>query len=206
MYNKNATSSTEREKNQSAFPFEFLKEKTNSLWEDSKYVLRAKSIEIGVGAALAGILAFAYQRQREAHRANFIPLAFSEIEQIEKNIEKQGHSIGPVNVYSLKVNDLCMKVFESYNQAHGYGNFTNKVDVFGRELHDAMTLKNIYKYNLDDLLLQVPKHIPEVKQTFAAYKDVQKSIENTIPSLEDARDDRHTDNYHTEVRTRTVSD
>jgi len=148
-----------------------------------------------------------YQWKVESKRAEFIPLAFSEIEQVERNIKNSNDTIGAINIYSLKVNDLCMKIFEAYNESHWYTPYTeDKADKFWARLYECITLKHIYKYNLKDLLEQVPDHIVWVNNTLETYKKVDNKLHPIISDLDETWDDSHHDNYHTEWRSRTVTD
>jgi hypothetical protein len=172
-----------------------------------KSSLETTPMEIAAGAIFWLFVWGVYQWKVESKRAEFIPLAFSEIEQVEKNIKDRWDTIWAINIYSLKVNDLCMKIFEAYNESHWYTPYTeDKSDVFGARLYECVTLKHIYKYNLDDLLEQVPEHIKWVNKTIKTYKDVDHELDPIINNLNATWDDYHHDNYHTEMRSRTVTD
>lgn len=173
---------------------------------DIKECLERTPMEIAAGAMLWLFVWWIYQWGVERKRAEFIPLAFSEIEQVEENLKKDNDTIGALTIYSLKVNDLCMKIFEAYNESHWYSPFSDdRADKFWTFLYENETLK-IYKYNIKDLLEQVPGHIVWVNKTFTTYKEIDQKLKPIISDLRNTWNDSHHDNYHTEIRTRTVTD
>ncbi len=79
--------------------------------EATLYALRTSPVEVAIGAVLGCALASGISYRNEKQRTHCIPLAFSEITQIEKDAQEQGVSPGPFNIYLPKVNDSAMKIF-----------------------------------------------------------------------------------------------
>ncbi len=135
-----------------------------------------------------------------------IPLGFSEIENVEREAERKGESLWPINIHQMKTNDLCMKVFEAYNESLEHWVFSNQSEIFASRLYDAIDYRNIYKYNLKDLLNQVPSYHPAILKELDPYLKSLPKVKLANEAFDEAWDERHHDNYHTEVRTRIVSD
>ena len=106
----------------------------------------------------------------------------------------------------MKTNDLCMKIFEAYNQSLEAETFENASELFAEKLYDAIDYRNIYKYNLKDLLNQVPSYHPAILKELQPYLISRRNITTSNTLFEKTWDEKHIDNYHTELRTRTISE
>lgn len=104
------------------------------------------------------------------------------------------------------LNDLCMKIFEAYDDAQRPFIPGKDTEIYARNIYNAYDLQHIYEYNLKDLLTTVPNYIPATKSTLAPYSRASKQLSGANAAMRKSWKDSHTDNYHTETRTRTVSD
>lgn len=176
-----------------------LKQKISDGWETAKYTLQNTAIEIALLAILGTVIGTYNQVRSELRRSEKIPLAFSEIGAIERAALRDNTEVGPVTLYELKVNDMCMKIFEAYNEAQ-YPFIPGKnYEIFAWNIYNCMDLKNIYRYNLNDLLTQVPKYIPEINKKLETYKLISNNLNIANFNMDKAWEDSHYDNYHTEV-------
>lgn len=169
-----------------------------------KDVLKNTAAEIYICAGLCGLIGGGIGLNYTLKNSRYIPLAFSEIGQIERNAEKEGIKVGPVTAYELRVNDLCMKIFEAENDANEFSFSTNQR--FYSNIYDALTLRNIYKYNLKNLLDSTPSYIPKVREKLNNYYVVGKDLTSVNKNMDAAWDEDHDDVYRPEVRTRTYTD
>ncbi|MBM3233007.1 hypothetical protein FJZ18_02470 [Candidatus Pacearchaeota archaeon] len=88
-------------------------------WETIKEFVSTTSAKITFGAILVGAITTLVSYKYETQRSSSIPLAFSEVTQIEKDAASVGTHLENINRYLPKVNDCAMKIFESWNLAHG---------------------------------------------------------------------------------------
>ncbi len=198
-YNKNYTNENEFSKESK------IKEKIIKGGQNLKYLLKTTAIEAAIlGVLWAGIWTYNWTKS-ESKRAEKIPLAFSEIEAVERQAARDNIKVGEISEYEMKINDMCMKIFEAYNQAQG--NLPAKEnELFATNIYNAMELKNIYKYNLKDLVTQVPDYIPQISNTLDKYKIIGNSLDVINDNMDKSWDDSHTDNYHTELQLKTTID
>jgi len=170
-----------------------------------KDILKNTAIEVALLATLGIVVGAYHQTWVESKRAK-IPLAFSELGAVERNAKKNNIEVWPITEYELKVNDMCMKIFEAYNEAQNP--FMSKTDYeeFASNIYNIMEQRNIYRYNLKDLLEQVPTYIPQMNKKLEKYRTISEGLDVANSNLANAWDESHTDNYHTEIRTRTVTD
>ncbi len=181
-----------------------LKQRIISGWKDVKDILKTTSVEVALFAVLGIGVGIYHQTGEELKRSQKIPLAFSEIWEIERTAKKNNIELGAINTYEIKVNDMCMKIFEAYNDAQWL--FLPSTEKFASNIYDGMNYNHIYKYNLKDLLAQVPSYVPQINKKLEKYTIINKSLNISNDNMSKAWDDTHTDNYHTEIRTRTVTD
>ncbi|MDR2540767.1 MAG: hypothetical protein LBD11_03085 [Candidatus Peribacteria bacterium] len=106
----------------------------------------------------------------------------------------------------MMLNDLCMKIFEAYNDAQRPFIPGKDTEIYARNIYDAYDLRYIYEYNLQDLLIKVPSYIPSTKAVLLPYYKTSNQLSGANTSMGKSWEDHHIDNYHTEVRTRTVTD
>ncbi|MCA9478602.1 MAG: hypothetical protein KC535_05635 [Nanoarchaeota archaeon] len=166
--------------------------------------LRTSAIEVAIFASLGVSSALMMAHQHENERKKTIPLAFSEIGQLIRDTQKKEDTLSLVNEYLPKTNDLCMKIFEAYDESNSLGGLSHTR--FANELDHHMNLNNIYRYNLRDLIKEVPVlsgKILEEKKQFVVARDFSKVLEGVSSGI---WSEYHHDNYHTETTTYTDSD
>jgi len=171
-----------------------------------KDILKNTAMEVALLATLGIVVGAYHQTGVESKRSKNIPLAFSEIGDVERNAKKNNIEVGPITEYEMKVNDMCMKIFEAYNEAHGQFISGTNYEEFASNIYNNMEQRHIYKYNLQDLLTQVPSYIPQINKKLEKYKIISENLDVANSNMDKAWNDSHTDNYHTEIRTRTVTD
>ncbi|MDO8516720.1 MAG: hypothetical protein Q7S33_01215 [Nanoarchaeota archaeon] len=177
------------------------------LYNSGKRILRDTSIEIflagAIGLFAGGILMYGKEKAREAS----IPLGFSEISQIERDAKRYGQTVTGMNEYLPKVNDLTMKVFESWNLSNERIILGKNTQAFAKELDMNMdkSLK-VHHYNLGMLLNDAPRLSKNALTSWKDFIDVSLKMNKVNNEFNESWDDIHTDNYHTEVYTETVSD
>lgn len=184
----------------------FLKEKLQEKTKEFKYLLEKTSIEIALFAVLWAGIAWYNQYNNESRRADKIPLAFSEIGQIERDAAREWRKIWPIAAYSMRLNDMCMKIFEAYNHSRYTFVPSYETKKFSSELYDARDFRHIYKYNLHDLVDTLPSYIPQVQQHLSTYKTALTQLTPANHNMEKSRDEDHDDQYRTETKTRTTYD
>lgn len=170
---------------------------------------------IGLSAGVAGGMnGCAHERAREAR----IPLGFSEISQIEKDVIRENRIIGEGGekdsqigmartIYLAGVNDLTMKVFECWNEANEEGGDVSKnfaINLAGR--FDPKQKR--YRYELEDLFEITQDSIRPVKEQLFNFIRIKNSLPGAITNLESAWTEDHDDQYHTEfyLETETYTD
>jgi len=166
---------------------------------------------LGITVSLGmGYKSYEYERLRESK----IPLAFSEIHQIEQDAINQGRVVGegteqthlieyepqgmPRTYYLAGLNDLTMKIFECSNTAHSQeGNFYKQ---FAQELKLRFDSENKkHHYELVDLFEIVPQSAQKVNTQIAHFIEIEKALPGIIQSFDSAWTEKHNDNYHTEI-------
>ncbi len=182
-----------------------IKKWLTNFWESTKDWLKRSTWEALIFCliwlGMGGVSSHYHEKSREK-----FPLWFSEIWAVERKADKDWIVLWPINVYQMKTNDLCMKIFEAYNEGLESEWFTDKSEIFAARLYDAFTYRNIYKYNLKDLLDQVPTYYPAIIKELDVYLQTLPKIQKANTMFDKSWDERHYDNYHTEVRTRMVTD
>jgi len=106
----------------------------------------------------------------------------------------------------MALNDMCMKIFEAYNDAQRPFIPGKNTELFASNIYNARDLRNIYRYNLQDLIDTIPSYIPTVNTKLAKYKDAAIRLSQANKSMRDSRDEDHNDQYRTEIKTRTTYD
>jgi hypothetical protein len=86
-----------------------------------KRLLFETPIEVMIGVLLVGAISGPLIYRNRAARAGEIPIAFSEVEQIQKDFNRAGKPVPPLTEFYAVNNDVPMKVFESNNIALAMG-------------------------------------------------------------------------------------
>ena len=184
-----------------------IKEQYNLTKKYVKDILRLTPAEIIIGAALGVTLTAGLSWKHEADRGKTIPLAFSEITQIEKDAVAGNERVGPVTEYLGKVNDTTMKIFECWNKANARVGSGTLEEKFAQELANKLSKStDNYHYSLRDLLEQIPEKASSTLNELKPFMEVMQRMNVVNSELERAWDDRHRDEYHTEVYWTTETD
>jgi len=181
-----------------------IKEKLYDFKVGTLKALKNTSIEIAIlGLVGLGIGTYHSVVQENA-RTKKIPLSFSEIGQTMRDAQYAGNEYGSINMYLQATNDLAMKVFECHNLAHEDWSLFRTG--FAEELYNKMDLKNIYLFNLQQLLDSVPKMGTQVKKDLEDQVNARDRLKVIYSDMEESWRERHVDNYHTVCNTTTDSD
>jgi len=183
--------------------------------ERSPFLKGIIALGLGVAASFySGHKSYEYEKLRESK----IPLAFSEIHQIETDAIAQGKVIGENpneglierenesevggiarTYYLAGLNDLTMKIFECSNTAHFQdGDFYKQ---FAKELRLRFDPENKkHHYELTDLFEIVPQSSQIVYGNLQSFIEIEKSLPEIIQAFENSWTEKHHDNYHTEIK------
>lgn len=180
-----------------------LKDYALSGLEKTRVVLRDTLIEIAVlgvtGAILGGVFTYHLDSMRK------VPLAFSEISQLEREAEDSGKPLGPINQFLPKLSDCNNKIVEARNIAGELLQGSNRRELFARELENKLHMDH-HHYSLTKLLDILPELSQRAIGATGDLKFVAPRMDPVISELEDTWTESHTDHYRTEHRTRTVRD
>lgn len=142
---------------------------------------------------------------KEIKHSKLLPLGFSEVEQIEYDLDRKGKTIDPITEYYAKLNDVIFKVFECWNTSLEFGVMGNNNEAFARELQSRKDQKR-YKYEFD-LFETLPKTIDRVMKKLKAHKfDLRPTLRNVEVQFGKAWDEEHDDEYRQETYTTTDED
>jgi len=178
-------------------------------FEDFKEVIFNTTIEIKVAAialAIAGMVGLGYVGHKlEFNKEKMIPLNFSEISQIKDNAKKNNKEVDTFTLYNAGLNDLSMKVFEAWNDSWRYSTTDKKAYMnFADNLFDVMT-KHKFRHNLADFLKSVPEEGNNSLNKLSGFIDARNRMNTVKNHFSNTWDESHIDNYHTEMRSRTVT-
>ncbi|MEK6960862.1 MAG: hypothetical protein AABX47_06825 [Nanoarchaeota archaeon] len=173
------------------------------LAENVKRTLRRTSIEIVIGGLIGVGIAGYGSYSHETSRANRIPLAFSEIREIEKEADEKDMRLGPMTRYLPAVNDTSMKIFESWNNAN---ETSDPVAAFSHELQNKMqNIEFSSHYSLRDFLKMLPERSGEALNQLKEFRAVRDRMGPIVNDLSNSWTASHIDHYHTEYYTTTES-
>jgi len=177
-----------------------IKEKYNEIKENFEETLRETAIEAVIGAVVGTLIAFPITNHFESKRANKIPLAFSEITQIENDAKYSGKQVGNITRYLTGVNDASMKVFECWNLAHKQYSDLNEQFATELELQTDPAYK-YHHYSLAGHLKSLPENAEKAKQQLSDFVNVMSKLPTINNHFSNSWTDMHIDNYHTETDT-----
>lgn len=171
-----------------------------------KELLRDTPIEVLIVSLGLGTAAALVSHKIESNRDKLIPVAFSEISQIEDQAEAAGKEVDTFTLYHAGLNDLVMKVLESWNDAWKYSsNRSSAYKKFGELLDARMCGRTSFRHKLSDLLEDVPRHTESALEELSGFAKASNRIKGVNVNFKRAWNERHIDNYHTEIRTRLVT-
>ncbi len=186
------------------------------------------SIILGIAGSITGT---ALSWRNEQAREHKTPLTFSEIVQLERSYGSpefgpdeafaktlppeadpahqaaiQEHQrLGPLTRYLTRVNDLCMKIFESANHAHHQEGWAYH-EAFADELAQRMDPEQKrFHYELPNFFRQLPAIIGDVQRELHPLAVARSSIHPITIELDRAWTEDHQDYYHTETYQVTVN-
>ena len=131
----------------------------------------------------------------EAARPKLIPLAYSEITQIQRDAEAQGKTLSPATIYLASVNETSMKVFEAWNESHAHLAPGTEASNFANELHFKLDL-DPHSHKLPQLLRDLPQQAQTLRLALDPLVNVANGLRPVNASFGNAWQDSHSDNYH----------
>ncbi len=182
-----------------------LKEKYKEAGRYIKKKLRDTAIEVLIGGAALSPVGAWTAHTFESNRDKLFPLAFSEISQIKDEAKKHEREIDPFTLYYAGLNDLVMKGLEAWNDGWKYSNTNAEGFIKFAERLDRTMTEHDYRHNLADLIISVQSDARSAYTQLAPFVEAQNHISGVNNHLSQAWQATHTDNYHPELRTRTVS-
>ncbi len=184
-----------------------LKEKISDYWGGFKGFLRDTPAEIGIGAGIGLLVALPLSLHFENTKGKIIPVAFSEISQIEKEAEKQKTEVPTLTRYYASTNDLAMKVFESWNISNQFSLFGSNTASFARELENRIDPSmRIHHYEITDFTKALPNQADTALIKLKDFLEVLGRIKQVNNHFDSAWNDSHVDVGHWETHTETDSD
>lgn len=160
-------------------------------------------VEILMGVAILGSIFGGLSYRHNAAKSGEIPLAFSEIEQIEKDHKAQDMEVPPLTRFYASNNDVAMKVFESNNIALKTG---KSHEVFAHELQTRVDA-SLKKHKL---ISEYAAEMPQDARAALQSVDKLSQAARKLPPVQDAFNKAwtadHDDVYHTEFYTTTSCD
>jgi len=184
-----------------------LKEKISGYWGDFKGFLKDTKAEVAIGAGIGLLIALPISIRYENMKGKMIPLAFSEISQIEREADKQKTEVGPLTRYYSSTNDLTMKVFESWNHANQFSLLGSNTHSFARELENRVDpTMRIHHYEIGDFTKALPEQADAALNQLKDFLDVLGKIKQVNNNFEAAWSDSHVDIGHFDPHTYTDSD
>jgi len=168
----------------------------------AKEIVETTRVEILAGALVGAIAGGIYSANLES-RTRTIPLAFSELSQMERDAEIKKNPLDSFTKFYARVNDATMKVFESENTAKASSTIDlNNKFAFELEVHYDRAL-NWHKHALDKLLQEIPACARDAMNAFRDFQEVAQLAAKTRGLLEKTWDDSHVDHDRIEVYTET---
>lgn len=173
------------------------------------YLERAKQLVIetpaeifalaGAGALLAGAVSYNAEHEKRC----YIPLAFSEIETAEFELERmRGIAVPPLTRFYSVTNDVAMKVFEANNLSCQKWLGSGSDYYFARELEFKMDPAFRVHKLISDYAKLSPQYAQAALQSVTKLTEAEKDLPAVISALDEAwdydRDDHYKTVYYTE--------
>ena len=137
-------------------------------------ILKTTKAEILIGATLGVLSGFILTYNHESQKDKLIPLAFSEIEQIE---EDSGGEVPHITRYITSTNDLQMKVFECWNHSFKLTTFGDNTKSFALELEKRINpYKKKYKYEIADFVEALPGQAERALESLHQFVEVLERL------------------------------
>jgi hypothetical protein len=176
-------------------------------YESFLHLLRDTAIEVLILGALGLGGGIYIGHDGETDRGKVIPLGFSEVSQIERDLDREHKVMGPMARYLTGTNDLTMKIFESWNMSHEstyYGDNTNK---FARELENHMDpASKFHRYSASDFFRKLPAQSDLALAALSEYTQARGKLAPVNAAFAQSWDDSHIAHYRTEWYTHRWTD
>ncbi len=179
-----------------------------------KWLFRETPAEIAVVGLLSAAMMTGLGQRWEYNRDKIFKLGFSEISQIKDNAAAQEKEVDSFTLYHAGLNDTIMKVLETWNHSFAFSKSAGEAyENFATRLHNRMSsheytygFKTITpRHNLADFLETVPLDAQAALKELAPFSQVANGIRGVNGNFARSWDEKHDDNYHSEMRTRQVS-
>jgi hypothetical protein len=169
-----------------------------------KHLLIDTPIEVAIGAVVLAVSAAYVSHRIESNRDKLIPLAFSELSQIEDDAKAKGEKVDPLTKYHASLNDTVMKVLESWNDAWRHSTSKSAAYTsFAEFLGQRMERKNDFRHKLPDLLEELPKDADAALGELSDFAQASARVRRVNSDFRRAWSYSSYNHYRTETRTRT---
>jgi len=169
--------------------------KTKEIFRDTPIELLLLGI---TGAAFAAVMSYSH----EVARSHKMPLAFSEISQLESEALEYETGFGAMTEYYAKLNDVVMKTLEACNISWANGEKDN-TNTFAHELGKRMRKDSEYglkfHYTINDLLEAIPNLAENANEIMSRFSRNQALIRSLNEELDATWTESHFDHYRTET-------
>jgi hypothetical protein len=178
------------------------------MYSDFVDLLKRTSIEIFIVGALGTMIGTGIEYNLQARKANQLPLAFSEIGQIERDAKYQNRTLNPMNIYLPSVNDTPMKVFEAWNNSRNvFVTEEKQLKRFASELEIKMYLEeHVYTYTLSKFLEVLPERADNAKKQISNFEDSLSRLSPILNHLKKSWDRDFYESSHEDCTTTEDSD
>ncbi len=170
--------------------------------EKAKRLILDTPIEVGIGALLLGGACGLASFNHENAKQGQIPLAFSEISEIERAAAYNGHPVPPMTRYYASLNDTLMQVFEANNISYTMWGASHRH--FATELEYKVDRAYRIHTQLSDYAARMPSYAQQARASIAPMTLAARDLQPVIAALDRAWDDDHDDVYRTEYYTEEV--
>ena len=167
-----------------------------------KRLILETPIEVAAGALLIGSVTGTYGYMHETAKRGQIPLAFSEISQIEFDAETLHRmQVPPLTRFYTSVNDVAMQIFEANNQSYNVwgGSDRNFAFELEKKIEPTFRIHSQIPEFADKIGVQSQQAQTSIKPLTEASHDLPALIR----ALDKSWEDTHNDIYRTEIYTTT---
>ena len=164
-------------------------------------------IELVLFSIIGFLLVFLISYINEYENSKYIPIAFSEMEEIENICKKESTNVPVITKYLNSTFDLTNKVFECWNESQNLMLLGSNTKSFASELDYRIdTILRNHKYEITDLKLIIQDYSDSLNIYFKKYIEVMNNSAYITDLANKTWKYDTYDHYHPETRTYTTTD
>ncbi|MEK6906197.1 MAG: hypothetical protein AABW81_01095 [Nanoarchaeota archaeon] len=157
------------------------------IYYDVRNLFKTTPAEVLVAGSLGLILGTGIMYHSEKAKEKMIPTPFSEIGQLERDAKYNHSFLPPINHFLPSASDTYSKVAEAWNKSFLYTFHGDHSKQFAKELDIKMNLeKNIYTYQLSDLLKVLPERAKAAKEELKDFKEGSDNLKKISNHFENS--------------------